>query len=207
MPRLSGKLRRVNMPPVAVGISALAHLAALGLFLALRPEPYPDPVPTVLAVEVSIEVEPPSGSRPNASSAQTLEMPADVSSLIGPNVTAAGPSSDRPASTRGMFNLPARPTFTSPAPSLGFDKLGAMLDCLTVEGLTRGASRNPLHPPPPCAYADLALRPPVPKSPTDAFESSGSELRTGADYRAFKTIQPLFDESLFPRRSQKPIAL
>lgn len=191
----------MNTSSAAVGIAAFAHLAAIGLLLTLlRPVPYPDgPAPTVVAVEVSIEAEPPSGRRPNASSGQTPSE-RDVSSLIGPDVTAAGSPSDRPGPTRGMFDLPAQPTFTSPTQSLGFDGLGDMLDCLTVEGLKRRASRDPLRAHPPCAYTDLALRAPVPKLPTDAFESSGSELRTGADYRTFKTIQPMFDESLFPEK-------
>jgi hypothetical protein len=39
------------------------------------------------------------------------------------------------------------------------------------------------------------------KLETSESESNGGALRTGVDYRAFKTILPLFDESLFPEKA------
>src|SRR5262249_29302269 len=99
-----------------------------------------------------------------------------------------------------VFDLPARPTFNSHTRSPQLDMLGAMLDCLTVDGSSRGASKDPLRPHPPCAYANLALRVPVTKFQKDASESTEGALRADEAYRTFKTIQPLFDESLFPEK-------
>ncbi len=39
------------------------------------------------------------------------------------------------------------------------------------------------------------------KLETNESEPSGGALRTGVDYRAFKTILPLFDEALFPEKA------
>lgn len=98
MSRQSGKLRQVKAPSTAVSVSALAHVAAIGLLLALRPVPYPDPAPTVVAVEVSIEPEQPSGSRPNALSGNTPpERPADASAMQFPLSEPDGCRCDRSA--------------------------------------------------------------------------------------------------------------
>ncbi len=198
----------MKAPSTAVSVSALAHVAAIGLLLALRPVPDPDPAPTVVAVEVSMEPEQPSGSRPNALSGNTPpERPADASAIRFPSlnqtdVGATAPPSDGPGNVDPghVFDLPARPTFNSRPLSPELDRLGAMLDCLTVEGLSRGASKDPHRPYPPCAYADLALRAPVAKLQKDASGSNEGALWADEAYRTFKTIQPLFDESLFPEK-------
>jgi hypothetical protein len=199
--RSKGKLCQVNTRSVTVGLSALAHLAAIGVLLAFRPAPYPDPAPTFEAVEVSIvpDATPdgrpnePSGNNPGASPGNVSTVP--FPSLTRWDATATGQPSDRPDVPRGAFGLPAQPTFKSPAP--GLDMLGTMLDCQAVEG--REASRRPLHPHPPCAYADLALRAPVTKFQTDVPGSTDGAWADEA-HRTFKTIQPLFDESLFPEK-------
>jgi hypothetical protein len=177
-------------------------LAAIGLFLTLRPAPYADPAPTFEAVEVSIVPEPSSGSRPNELSANN---PGDVSAMPFPSltrrdVTATPQPSDWPdVSMRGMFDLPAPPAFGTHALAPGLDMLGAMLDCL--EDSRHEGPRRPLHAHPPCPYADVPFRSPMAKLETSQSESSGGALRTGVDYRAFKTIPPLFDESLFPEKA------
>jgi hypothetical protein len=217
MPRLSApsgrgakeKLRQVNTQSVAVGVSAFAHSAAIGLLLALRPVPLPDPAPTVETIEVSIESEQALGSRrPNELSGNNpRERPVDVSampfpSLIRPDVTATGPPSDWPGSVNAghFYDVPAQPIFKPRTRSLVLDMLGTMLDCLAVEGSSRGASRHPLRAHPPCVSADLPLRAPVTMSPSNASESSGSAFRTSDDYRTFKPVRPIFDESLFPEK-------
>ena len=171
----------MKTPSTTVALSALAHSAAIGvLLMLLRPVPYPDPAPTVMTVEVSIEPEQAPGS--------------------GPDVTARAPPSEGPGSMRQTFDLPARPSFKFVEQFLGIDRLGAMLDCLTVGGLSREAPGQPPRAHRPCAYADLALGPPMIKLPAEESESGESAARIGADYRTFKTIQPMFDESLFPEK-------
>ena len=155
--------------------------------MTLRPAPYPDPEPNVETVEVSIEFEPPR------------QKSADISAAP----PKSPPPSDGPAdgNARRLFELPARPTFNPHAPSLGLDPLGALRDCLSVEGSGHETSKHPPRAPSPCAYADLSGRAPATGYQPNESGSNGGAFRTGDDYRTFKTIQPMFDESLFPEKA------
>lgn len=192
----------MKTPSVAVGVSAFVHLAAIGLFLTLRPAPYTDPAPTFEAVEVSIVPEPSPGGRPNELSADN---PGDVSAMPFPSLTrrdatATPQPSDWPdGSMRSMFDLPDPPAFGTHALSPGLDMLGAMLDCLADS--SHEGPRRRLHAHPPCPYADVPFRAPMPRLEPNQSEPNGGALRTGVDYRAFKTILPLFEESLFPEKA------
>jgi hypothetical protein len=176
----------------------------IGLLLVLRPSPYPEPATTVMPVEISIEPEGvPSSPRPDEPSSNIArQMSADVSAMplpspIRPDAAAMAPSSNWSEGVNAgrVFDLPAEPAFKSRAPEL--DMLGAMLDCLAVERSSRGASREPLRAHPPCAWADLAFRTPLKRFQAGESEANESAFH-GDDYRTFKTILPLFDESLFP---------
>ena len=121
-------------------------------------------------------------------------------SLTRRDVTATPRPSDWPdASTRDMFDLTAPPAFRTHALSPGLDMLGRMLDCL--EDPSHEGPRRPLRAHPPCPYADVPFRAPMAKLETSESESNGGALWTGVDYRAFKTILPLLDESLFPEKA------
>jgi hypothetical protein len=186
-PRRKRKPRRVNTRSVTVGLSALVHLAAIGLLLTLTPMPYPDQASTVLAVEMSLESE---GER-------TANVPAmPFPTMVRPNRTAMVPPSDGPANH--AFDLPAQPSFKPPALSPGLDMIGPMLDCLAGESASREASRRPPRAHSPCAFAALALRAPLTRFPTDISESTGGTLRAGDDYRSLKPVQQILDPSLLP---------
>jgi hypothetical protein len=165
------------------------------LFLTLRPAPYPDPAPGLDTVEVSIEFEPAPGSYASEMSSdnptrQLTDLSATAFPSLPPGGTDAGPS----------FDLPVRPTFNPRTPSLRLDALGAMLDCLTVEDMSHEATKHPPRARPPCPYANLPLRAPLAGFELNGSESNRDAFRTGDDYRTFKTIQPMFDESLFPEK-------
>jgi hypothetical protein len=198
------KLGKVNALSVAVGVSVLAHLAAIGALLTHRPVPLL--APSYETIEVSLVPEQALGS-PRASSLsgamswdKSVNVPVkQLPALLRPDVTATASPPDRRGSVNAgdLFALPALPSFKPQAQSVAFDMLGTMLDCPAVEGSSRAASRPTRRLPSPCVSADLPVRFRVTMLPTNASESSGSEVRADDDYRTFKANPWVFNEGLF----------
>src|SRR5215472_11592565 len=116
-------LRKANALSAATTLSAVvAHAAAIGVLLTIRPVPYP--APTEEMIEVSIEPEEvPDRRRSNEpSGAIPGDGRADASAT-------AGPSNGPGAGNAGYaFSGPARPAFRLPAQSPLADALRGMLD-------------------------------------------------------------------------------
>jgi hypothetical protein len=183
-------LRKVNARSAAATLSAVvAHAAAIGVLLTIRPQPYP--APTEEMIEVSFEPEAPDRRRSNEpSGAIPGDRQADASAT-------AGPSNGPGGVTAGYaFSVPARPAFELPAQFPLSDALRRMLDCLAQGSNDRAAARRrDLRSP--CLFAGLPLRAPVMPS-TNGSESNENGVRAGDDYRHFKPERPMFDESLLP---------
>jgi hypothetical protein len=185
--------RSIPLPSTPVGMALLAHAAAIGVLLMLKPpQPFVAP-PEVF--EVSIVVE--DDARPNnlprttpndgsiGGSAMPLPPP------DRPDVNATASPWSWPAEAGPSFDVPGLSNSRSHGPSPVFDQLGAMLDCLAAEGSARRQHRQR----PPCAFAGLPLRAPGATFPTAAPDPT---VRAGDDYRNFETIRPQFDEALLP---------
>jgi hypothetical protein len=192
---------------LSVGVSALAHAAAIGALLTLKPVPLLAPIREVIEVSLVLE-QVPGGPRPNdLSGAISGDSPVDVSavpSLIRPDVTATAPSPNWPGSVNAghLFDVPVLPTFKPQMQSLASDTLGTMLDCLVIEGSARGASRHARRARPPCVAADLPPRFAV-TLPTNVPEPRESGVRADDDYRTFKPDRSLVHDDtlaglLFP---------
>jgi hypothetical protein len=82
----------MNAPPIAVGVSALAHAAWIGALILLRPVPYP-PAPFE-TIEVALVTEPAhgkAGANNGSGGATKGDRPAGVSSAALSAVTAVPP--------------------------------------------------------------------------------------------------------------------
>jgi hypothetical protein len=185
----------VHMLSATIGVSVLAHTAAIGVLLMHNPVPYP--APPLDTIEISIEPEqPPTSPYAKNMFAGTPESSARVSgaplqSPMDPKVAATGLTPDWPRS----FDMPDPSTFRPHTRGLAFDTLATMLDCLTPGRSGRGESKRSLPAHPRCPSEYPFLRAPVMRDlPMDA--SQPSVKNSDCDYRTFPTIQPLFDESL-----------
>jgi hypothetical protein len=119
-------------------------------------------------------------------------------SLTHPNIAAGRSSQNWPGSIDSghAFDLPVPDTFKSRSPARAFDALANMLDCFAV-GATRDASERSPRAHSPCASDDQLLRAHV-TVPSLTYAAQAGEIGADSDYRTFKTIEPTFDESLFP---------
>jgi hypothetical protein len=174
-------------------VALLAHVAAIGVLLMLKPpQPFAGP-PEVFEVSIVVDDAPrasnPSHTPPSDGSIGGSAIPSPAP--IHPDVSATASPRSWPVDAGPSFDAPGLSNSRSHAPSPVFDQLGAMLDCLAAEGSARRQHR----PRPPCAFADLPFRAPGTMFPTNAPEKT---VRAGDDYRNFETIRPLFDESLLP---------
>lgn len=182
----------MHMLSATVGVSILAHTAAVGVLLMHNPVPYPAPPLDTIEISIVPEQPPTSPYAKNMFAGTASE--ALLQSSTSPKVAATGLTSDWPRMDHS-FDMPVPSTFRPHTRGLAFDTLAAMLDCLTPGGSRRGESKRllPAHPPCPSEYP--FLRAPVTRDlPMDA--SQPSVKNSDSDYRTFKTIQPLFDESL-----------
>jgi hypothetical protein len=201
------------MPSAAASLSLLAHAAAIGVLLVLRPPPpFAAPVEEI-EVSVMTEVSPVSEGiavRPrtnNLSDAVAGDKSAGTSATTLPSLTAMAAPPNRPGSLNAgrLFDPPDLSALKFHTPSLVPDMLGAMRDCPTVEDFAHGSSRRPRLARLPCMSAVLPLR--IPGTvPTNASEPDGSGVRAADDYRTFKpdrsvadeTLRSVLDESPFP---------
>ena len=209
MPRISAPSRRgakdrhrkLHTPSVAVGASALAHIAAIGALLTLKPVPHL--APTLEMIEISLVSEQAlrsprtnnlSGAIPGASTVDVSAVPR--LSWTRPDVTASSVIWSRSVNTGYSFGAPTLPTFRPHARALIFDTFATMLDCLAVAGSTHGASGRSRRAHPPCASDDPSIHAPMmtllPMHPSQPGGTS-----TGIDYRTFPK-QSVFYESVFP---------
>ena len=187
------------MLSATIGLSALAHAAALGVLLMHHPVPHPAaPLDTI---EISIEPEPPppipyaknmlagTAAESSAHAPEALLQPS-----MCPKVAPTGLTPDWPRMVHS-FDMPAPSTFQPHPHSLAFDTLATMLDCLTPGRARRWESERSLPAQPPCPSEYPSVRAPVMRDlPVDA--SQASVRNSDSDYRTFPTIQLLFDESL-----------
>jgi hypothetical protein len=120
-------------------------------------------------------------------------------SLTQPDMAAKAPSPDWPGGINAghASDLPSPDTFRSRAPALAFGALTAMLDCFAAGISTREASGRGRRAHSPCASADSLLGAHF-MMPSPTYASRAGEVGADSDYRTFKTIQPIFDETLFP---------
>src|SRR5262249_1996059 len=158
--------RKMHASCAAVGVSALAHMIAVGALLMQKPAPYA--ARPLHVIEISLVPE---------------------QSLSGPhanNSSGAIPWNPSPDWSRGVtmshsFDGPPLSTFSPHMQAPAFDTLATTPDCL--------ASRRWRRPYPPCASDDPLLRAPVMTLlPMDPSLPSETEI----DYRTFKPIQSVF---------------
>ena len=173
------KLRTVNTLSVAIAISALAHTAAIGALLTVKP---PRLAPALQMIQISLVPVEALVPASNLSGA----IPGDRSIRPDVSATASPPNWPESGNWGHLIDVPALPPFKPHARSRAFDRLGTILDCPVVEGSTLGASGRPR---PHCASADLPFRVPEP---------SGSGVRADDGHQTFKPDQSVFDESPFP---------
>jgi len=178
-----------------VGVSVLAHMAAIGALVML--EPMPHSVPTVEMIEVSL-VPQQALSSPRANNASgAIANASAVAPLLSLDATALGspPNWSSSLNISRSFDMPGLPAFKQRTHTRAFDTLATMLDCLAVGGSTREASGSSRRTHPPCTSDDPLLRGPVMTLlPTYASQPGSTDNL----YRTFKSSQSVFDESLFP---------
>jgi hypothetical protein len=197
-------LFKANALSAAVGISVLIHTAGLAALLMPKVAPYSAPRLEIVEITlVPAQVLDGDGAN-NASQAIPGNSAFDVStssflSLTHPDIAATTSSQNWSGSInagRG-FDLPMSDAFRSRTPALAFGALADQLDCFAAGISTRDASGRARHAHSPCASDDPMLRAHVTMpSPTSSWVAG--EVGADSDYRTFKTIQPIFDESLFP---------
>jgi len=176
-----------------VGASALAHAAALGALLMSEPVPVFTPQEVI---EISLV---PERAAPRAVAGDPRADGSAAAPSGRPDVPASAASRDwlRGIGVGHAFAVPGPSSFGVHTPAPAFDTLAATHDCLATGRATGGGSGRARHPTWPCAWEDPPLRTFLTaQRPTDA--SRPNEVGADNDYRTFKTIQPLFDESLFP---------
>jgi hypothetical protein len=188
----------------AIGISVLAHAAAIGalLMLMLRPAP---PLATPLdAIEVSVVPEEAlarprdlSGALPPDASADVSKSP--LASLTRPDVMpmASSPDWSLGANLGRSFDVARRSESGSQTPAPALDGLAMELNCLAVRGSVPGPSERTRRGHPPCLSDDPFLRAPaVALVPADS--SRPGESGADNDYRTFKSSRSVFSESPLP---------
>jgi len=197
----------VHTLSAAVGASILAHTAAIGALLMVKPVPHLSP--TLEIIEISLV---PGHELGSARANNVLgEVPAESSvgvsvplSLVRPDVTAtaSSPNWSRSVNMGRSFDVPNLPTFGRQTQTHNFDTLATMLDCLAVGDSTRGASRRPRRAHPPCASDDPTLRAPA-MTVLPTYAPRPSEIGADSDYLTFKASQSVFYESPLPDQVQQ----
>jgi hypothetical protein len=186
----------VHRLSATIGVSVLAHTAAIGVLLIRNPVPYP--APPLDTIEISIEPEQPPTSRyafaGTAAESSAHGSEALLQSSMYPKGAAAGLTPDW-LRVDHSFDMPAPSTFRPHPHGLAIDTLATMLDCLTPGRSRRGESKRSLPAHPPCPSEYPFLRAPVMRD-LSMDVSQPNVKNSDSDYRTFKTIQPLFDESL-----------
>jgi len=192
------------MRSAAIGVSVLVHAAAVGgAVVMLESAPHVAPRLDLDVIEISIVPEFRSGA-PHAN-AKLAGIPAEGStdvlatpflSLASPNVGVTPSSPDR-ARTSHLFDALTLPMSRPHTYAHAFDTPITGLDCLAVKDSARSAQGRSRRVHPPCTFDDAFLRAPVMPVLT-IYPSEPREIRADNDYRTFKPIQPLFDESLLP---------
>ena len=190
------KPRKAITLSVAAGLSVLAHTAAIGLLLTLKPVVSLKPVvysaPTVEVIEISLVPEHALGNaRANDPSAiagdSTLGGPARFADT-SERASANSPDWSDSLNISRSFDMPTLPKFTRRTHPHAFDALATVLDCLAAPGRTRRTQ-------PPCKSDDPPLRGPVATLlPTNEPQPNVSDNY----YRIFKPTQSVFIESVIP---------
>jgi hypothetical protein len=187
------------MLSATIGVSVLAHTAAIGVLLMHNPVPYPGPPLDTIEISIEPEQPPTSPDAKNMFAGTAAESSAHVSeallqSSMYPKVAATGLTPDWSRMDHS-FDMPSPSTFRPHTHGLAFDTLATMRDCLTPGRSGRGESKRSLPAYPPCPSEYPFLRAPVMRDlPMDAPQPSVKN--SDSDYRTFETILPLFDESL-----------
>jgi hypothetical protein len=163
----------------AVGVSALAHTAAIVALLTFKP--VPPLAPALEVIEVSVVLEAPASPRMN-----NLFGSVDVLvALMRPDIIPTSP--DWPVGR--PFDV--APAFGWPPHAPAFDRLATELDCLAV------SSERSRRPHPPCISDDPPLRARA-AALLPAYSSRASETGADNDYRTFKPSQSVFNENPLP---------
>jgi hypothetical protein len=202
------ELFKANTLSAGAGISVLVHTAAFAALLMQEVAPYSPPRLEVVEITL-VPAEVLDGARANSASEA---IPGDNSvealtqsflSLTHPDMAARAPSPDWPGGINAgrafdlPFDLPMSDAFRprTPAPALG--ALADQLDCFAAGTSKRDASAPSRRVHSPCASDDPRLRAHA-TMPSPTYAWVAGEVGADNDYRTFKTIQPIFDESLFP---------
>jgi hypothetical protein len=203
------ELLKANTLSAAAGTSVLVHTATLAALLIQEVAPYLPPRLEVVEITL-VPAQVLDGARANSaseaipgnSSVETLTQ--SFLSLTHPDMAARAPSPDWPGGINAgrSFDLPMSDAFgpRAPALALGALALGALadqLDCFAAGISKRDASGRSRRAHSPCASDDPRLRAHA-TMPTPTYAWVAGEVGADNDYRTFKTIQPIFDESLFP---------
>lgn len=192
------------MLSAVVGMSLLAHAAAIGVLLMLKPAP---PLAAPLEV-IEISVMPdevlarprannPSGALPPHASADVSTAP--PASLTRPDVipTVSSPDWSFRVNLGRSFDVAHHAKSGSQTPAPAFDRLTAELDCLAVGGSVGGPSERTRRGHPPCLTDDPPLRASgvalVPADPSRQGESGHDN-----DYRTFKPIVSFYNDIPLP---------
>lgn len=195
---------RGHMRSAAIGVSALVHAAAIGgAVLMLKSAPHLAPRFDLNVIEISIVPEfrsdgPHANAKlagiPAGGSADVLAEP--FFSLAFPNVGMTPSLPDR-ARTSHLFDALTLPMSRPHTYAHAFDTPMPVLDCLAVRDSARSAQGRSHRVHPPCTFDEAFLRAPVMPVLT-TYPSQSREIGADNDYRTFKPIQPVFDESLLP---------
>lgn len=188
----------------AFAMSLLAHAAAMGALLMLKPTPPLATPPEVIEVTVVLEEALTSPQANNLSVAiprdASVDAPvAPLVSLMNPDVIPTASSSDwfQGVKSGWSVDVAGHPAFGPQTHVPAFDTLATMLDCLAVGGSTRGTSGRPRRAHPPCASDDPPFRAPA-MTLLLTYASRPSETGADNDCRTFKPSQSVFYESPLP---------
>jgi len=192
------------MLAAAAGMSLLAHAAAIGVLLMLKPALPPLATPLEV-IEVSVVPEEVLAHRANnLSSALAPDSSADVStvpvvSLTRPDgmPTASSPDWSFRVNFGRSFDVAPHSASRPRPPARAFHGLATELDCLAVRGSVLGPSERSRRGHPPCVSDDALRRPPA-TTLVPADSSRPGENGADNDYRTFKPSQSVFNESPLP---------
>ena len=198
------ELFKANTLSAAVGLSVLLHTAGLAALLMSEVAPYWAPRFEVVEITLVPALVLDGAGANSASQAIPGESAVDVStssflSLTHPDIAATTSSQNWSGNINAgrAFDLPIPDAFRPRTPALAFGALADQLDCFAAGISTRDASGRARHAHWPCASDDPPLRAHV-TMPSPTYAAQAGEIGADSDYRTFKTIQPVFDESLFP---------
>jgi hypothetical protein len=175
----------------AAGMSLLAHAAAIGALLMLKPAPSLTTPPEAIEVTVVSEETLASTQANNLSGAIPRDALVDVPaaplvSFMHPEVMPSASSQDwsDAANSWQPFHVASYPAFDLQT-HVAVDRLAAALDCLAVRGSALGPSERSRRGYPPCPSDDPPLRAPAAALlPAYALQQRESGTH-GSDYRTF----------------------